>query len=58
MLDINKLANSGGLLDNHYRLIRPLSTDGGTADVWLALDASTVRDPGSLGDISHMNDDV
>lgn len=57
MLDVNKLASSGGLLDNHYRLIRPLSTDGGTADVWLALDANTVRDPDSLGDISHMNDD-
>ena len=57
MLDVNKLVSSGGLLDNHYRLIRPLSTDGGTADVWLALDANTVRDPDSLGDISRMNDD-
>lgn len=57
MLDIQKLAKTGQLLDNHYRLIRPLSTDGGTADVWLALDANTVNDIDELGDISQMSEE-
>lgn len=33
------------LFDGHFRLIRPLSTAGGTADVWLAADLNTVDDP-------------
>lgn len=57
MLDIYQFANSGRLFDNQYRLIRPLSTDGGTADVWLALDANTVTDPDSIGDLSQLHDD-
>ena len=57
MLDIYQFANSGRLFDNQYRLIRPLSTDGGTADVWLALDANTVSDPDSIGDLTHLHDD-
>lgn len=30
------------MFDGHYKLIRPLSTDGGTADVWLAIDTNTI----------------
>lgn len=37
----NKVA-SGLLLDGRYKLLRPLSSDGGTADVWLALDNNTI----------------
>lgn len=32
----------GTLLDGRYKLLRPLSSDGGTADVWLALDTNTI----------------
>lgn len=32
----------GMLLDGRYRLLRPLSSAGGTADVWLALDTNTI----------------
>ena len=34
----------GDIFDKHYRLLRPLSTEGGTADVWLALDLNTIDD--------------
>ena len=44
MLDLKLIAESGQLFDHHYKLIRPLSTDGGTADVWLALDMNTVKE--------------
>ena len=57
MLDIDLLAASGRLFDNHYKLIRPLSTDGGTADVWLALDMKTVRNPDSVGSLSGLTDE-
>ena len=30
MLDIVQFAQSGKLFDNRYKLLRPLSTDGGT----------------------------
>lgn len=48
MIDIESLAKNGELFDGHYLLIRPLSVDGATADVWLALDANTVTDSGIL----------
>lgn len=54
MLDIEKFAKTGQLFDNHYKLIRPLSTDGGTADVWLALDAKTVKDRSQLDQVPTM----
>ncbi len=47
MLDVieeNNIA-PGDMFDGHYRLIRPLSTDGGTADVWLAEDVNTIDNP-------------
>ena len=57
MLDIVKFAESGQLFDNHYKLLRSLNTDGGTADVWLALDANTVKDRSRLDDAPHLSDD-
>ena len=56
MLDIDKFADSGQLFDNHYKLIRLLNTEGGTADVWLALDSSTVRDKSKLDDAPFYDD--
>lgn len=45
MLNIEELAKNNELFDGHYKLLRPLSTDGGTADVWLAIDANTIDSP-------------
>lgn len=42
MTDLDKIAKEGRLFDGRYRLLRPLSHDGGTADVWLALDTNTI----------------
>jgi serine/threonine protein kinase len=44
MLDIEQFIQTDELFDGHYRLLRPLSTDGGSADVWLALDTNTIDD--------------
>lgn len=56
MLDIDNFADSGQLFDNHYKLIRPLNTEGGTADVWLALDTSTVKHKDYLDEAPFMDD--
>lgn len=42
MNEKNSSITSGVLLDGRYKLLRPLSSDGGTADVWLALDTNTI----------------
>lgn len=42
MKEINGIAESGKLFDGRYKLLRPLSSEGGTADVWLALDTNTI----------------
>lgn len=42
MLDLEQLADSEELFDGRYRLMYPLSTDGATADIWLAVDTNTV----------------
>ena len=42
MTNIQEIADRGELFDGHYKLLRPLSTDGATADVWLALDTNTI----------------
>lgn len=44
MLDLEQLAESEELFDGHYKLMYPLSTDGATADIWLAIDTNTVDD--------------
>lgn len=42
MENIKNIAESGKLFDGRYKLLRPLSSDGATADVWLALDTNTI----------------
>ncbi len=42
MLDINEIYENGKLFDGHYKLIDLLSTAGGSADVWLAIDVNTI----------------
>ena len=42
MLNIEEFIDSNELFDGHYKLIRPLNTEGGTADVWLAIDTNTI----------------
>ncbi len=42
MIDIDKYANGKELFDGQYKLLHRLSTDGGTADVWLALAVKTI----------------
>ncbi|HJB73223.1 MAG TPA: serine/threonine protein kinase [Candidatus Barnesiella merdigallinarum] len=39
---MNSIAERGILFDGRYKLLRTLSSDGGTADVWLALDMNTI----------------
>lgn len=46
MLDINDIYENGKLFDGHYKLIDLLSTAGGSADVWLAIDINTVDETG------------
>ena len=57
MLNIEEFADNNELFDGHYALIRPLSVDGATADVWLALDTNTVTEEVQLSDIARLNDD-
>lgn len=55
MQGLSDYIDTNKLFDNHYRLLKPLSTDGGTADVWLAIDVNTIdasfdeSDSGELG---------
>lgn len=42
MEETSNIASVGVLFDGRYKLLRPLSSDGGTADVWLALDINTI----------------
>ncbi|WP_455663874.1 serine/threonine-protein kinase [Phocaeicola sp.] len=42
MLNIEEFAKEGTLFDGRYKLLRALNTEGGTADVWLAIDENTV----------------
>lgn len=57
MLDIEQFAESGELFDDHYKLIRPLSTDGATADVWTALDTNTVSPGTQLNQLEGLTED-
>ena len=57
MIDIEKLADNNELFDGHYALIRPLSVDGATADVWLALDTNTVTEDVQLSEVARLSDD-
>lgn len=46
MLDINEIFEKGLPFDGHYRLVELLSTAGGSADVWLAIDLNTIEESG------------
>lgn len=46
MLDINDIFEKGIPFDGHYKLVDLLSTAGGSADVWLAIDLNTLDDSG------------
>lgn len=41
-MEINKYIDGKQLFDGHYRLIKLLSEEGGTADVWLAENKESV----------------
>lgn len=53
---MKELLNEEGLFDSHYILIRPLSTDGATADVWLAIDTNTLSEDLKQKDISSLSE--
>ena len=57
MLNIEEFADKNELFDGHYALIRPLSVDGATADVWLALDTNTVTEDVQFSEVARMPDD-
>lgn len=42
MLDLKKFFEKNKLFDGHYKLLNLLSTSGGSADVWLAIDVNTI----------------
>lgn len=42
MNQTNNIVTVGAVFDGRYKLLKPLSSDGGTADVWLALDTNTI----------------
>jgi len=50
MVDIGRFVRENELFDGHYKLLRPLSTEGGTADVWLAVDVNTIDAPAESED--------
>lgn len=56
MLDIEELAQNVELFDGHYALIRPLSVDGATADVWLALDTNTMSSSADISEVVNLQD--
>lgn len=59
MINIQDYLDEKGRFDGRYLLIRPLSTDGATADVWLSLDLNTVAvtDEAKTKQVGEMSDD-
>ena len=49
MVDVEQIAKEGKIFDGRYKLLKTLSTDGGTADVWLAIDINTIDNPDLIG---------
>lgn len=56
MLNIEELIRSQELFDGRYALIRPLSREGATADVWLALDTKTVVEKVKWTDVVQLSE--
>lgn len=56
-MDLEELSKSENLFDGHYKLLRPLSTDGGTADVWLAIDINTIDIQYGPDEMVHKDED-
>jgi hypothetical protein len=56
-MDLEELSKSDTLFDGHYKLLRPLSTDGGTADVWLAIDVNTIDIEYGPDEMVHKDED-
>ena len=59
MLNIEEFIDSNELFYGHYKLIRPLNTEGGTADVWLAIDTNTIDNNVEIddGDVGFTKDE-
>lgn len=57
MFTIEELENTDGIFDGRYKLIRPLNTDGATADVWLALDTNTIDDENIVDDSNESREE-
>ena len=57
MFTIKELENTDGIFDGRYKLIRPLNTEGATADVWLALDTNTIDDEYIVDDSKENKED-
>ncbi|NPD91715.1 serine/threonine-protein kinase [Xylanibacter muris] len=55
MSEIETFSQQDKIFDGHYQLLRPLSTEGGTADVWLAIDTNTID---SMGDTENNPDNA
>ena len=49
MVDVEQIAKEGKIFDGRYKLLKTLSTDGGTADVWLAIDINKIGNPDLIG---------
>lgn len=55
MIDLEEFADSGKWFDNRYKLLNPINTEGGTADVWLAVDVGTVDNPEKYSELEWEN---
>lgn len=51
MLKIEEFAKTSELFDGRYKMLRTLSTEGGSADVWLAIDQNTVDESSDASEI-------
>lgn len=58
MLNIEEFAREGILFDGRYKLLRALNTEGGTADVWLAIDENTVDGSAPLDENCTIDESV
>lgn len=57
MRNTEEFIGENKVFDGRYKLLRPLSTDGATADVWLAIDLNTIDTEYDEEDLSMHNKD-